>query len=104
MSVSSCNSVNSAIMYNMEIMIKMPFVITLISAAIMIINFINFKSPFRFKKQCRSLSRTHKFQKRSTKIRLEINCSLNCSNSKVNASKSFNIDNHKIQKSKLIIS
>ena len=39
MSVSSCNSVNSAIMYNMEIMIKMPFVITLISAAIMIINF-----------------------------------------------------------------
>ena len=31
MSVSSCNSVNSAIMYNIEIMIKMPFVITLIS-------------------------------------------------------------------------
>ena len=25
MSVSSCNSVNSAIMYNMKIMIKMPF-------------------------------------------------------------------------------
>ena len=39
MSVSSCNSVNSAIMYNMEIMIKMPFVITLISTAIMIIVF-----------------------------------------------------------------
>ena len=37
MSVSSCNSVNSAIMYNMEIMIKMPFVITLILTAIMII-------------------------------------------------------------------
>ena len=36
MSVSSCNSVNSAIMYNMEIMIKMPFVIRLISTAIMI--------------------------------------------------------------------
>ena len=31
MSESSCNSVNSAIMYNIEIMIKMPFVITLIS-------------------------------------------------------------------------
>ena len=39
MSVSSCNSVNSAIMYNMEIMIKMPFVITLISTARMIIVF-----------------------------------------------------------------
>ena len=39
MSASSCNSVNSAIMYNMEIIIKMPFVITLISAAIVIINF-----------------------------------------------------------------
>ena len=39
MSASSCNSVNSAIMYNMEIIIKMPFVITLIPAAIMIINF-----------------------------------------------------------------
>ena len=39
MSVSSCNSVNSAIMYNMEIMIKMPFVITLISTAIMNIVF-----------------------------------------------------------------
>ena len=36
MSVRSCNSVNSAIMYNMEIMIKMPFVIRLISTAIMI--------------------------------------------------------------------
>ena len=39
MSVSSCNSVNSVIMYNMEIMIKMPFVITLISTAVMIIVF-----------------------------------------------------------------
>ena len=29
---------------------------------------INVKFPFKFKKQCRSLSRTHKFQKRSTKI------------------------------------
>ena len=39
MSVSSCNSVNSVMMFNMEIMIKMPFVITLISTAIMIIVF-----------------------------------------------------------------
>ena len=39
MSASSCNSVNSVIMYNMEIMIKMPFVITLISIAIMNIVF-----------------------------------------------------------------
>ena len=38
-SVSSCNSVNSAIMYNMEIMIKMPFVITLVSATIIILVF-----------------------------------------------------------------
>ena len=52
----------------MEIKIKMRFVITLISAAIMIINFINFKCPFTFKKQCHSLSRTHKFQERSTEI------------------------------------
>ena len=37
MSVSSCNSANSMIMYNMKITIKMPFVITLISTAIMII-------------------------------------------------------------------
>ena len=36
MSVSSCNSVNSTIMYNMEIMIKMLFVIALISRAVMI--------------------------------------------------------------------
>ena len=39
MSVSLCNSVNSAIMYNMEIMTKMPFVITFISTAIIIIVF-----------------------------------------------------------------
>ena len=39
MSVSSCNSVSSAIMYNIEIMIKMPFVITLTSTAIMVIVF-----------------------------------------------------------------
>ena len=68
MSESSCNSVNSAIMYNMEIMIKMTLVIILISTAIMIIVFIVFKRPFKFKKQCRSLSRAHKFQKRSTKM------------------------------------
>ena len=41
MSVSSCNSVNSAIMHNMEIMITMSFVITLISRAIMIIIFLD---------------------------------------------------------------
>ena len=40
MSVSSFNSINSAIIYNTEITIKMSFVITkLISAAIMIIVF-----------------------------------------------------------------
>ena len=39
MSASSCNSVNSVIMYNMEIRIKMPFVKTSISTAIMIIVF-----------------------------------------------------------------
>ena len=39
MSVSSFNSVNSAIMYNMEVMIKMSFVITFTSTAIMIIVF-----------------------------------------------------------------
>ena len=39
MSVNSCNSVNSAIMYDMEVMIKMPFVITLISTAIMAVAF-----------------------------------------------------------------
>ena len=39
MSVSSCNSVNSVIMYNMEIITTMPFVIKLIWTAIMIIVF-----------------------------------------------------------------
>ena len=39
MGVKSCNSINSVIMYNMEKIIKMPFVITLISIAIMIIVF-----------------------------------------------------------------
>ena len=39
MNVSSCNLVNSAIVYNIEIMIKMPFIITFISTAIMIIVF-----------------------------------------------------------------
>ena len=46
MSGISCNSVNSAIMYNMEIMTKMPFVITLILTAIMIIVFKQFKMSF----------------------------------------------------------
>ena len=54
-------------MYNMEIMIKMTFVLILILTSIMIIVLIVFKRPFKFKKQCRSLSRTQKFQKRSTK-------------------------------------
>ena len=39
MSVSSFNSVNSAMMYNMEVMIKMSFVITFTSTAIMIMVF-----------------------------------------------------------------
>ena len=39
MIVSSCNSINSAMMFNMEIMIKMPFVITLILTKIMTIVF-----------------------------------------------------------------
>ena len=39
MSVSSCNSVNSAIMYDIEILLKMSFVITLIPTAIIIIVF-----------------------------------------------------------------
>ena len=46
MSVSSCNSVNSAIMYNMKIMMKMSFVIALISRAIMIIVFYYFQTSF----------------------------------------------------------
>ena len=40
-SVSSCHSVNSGIMYNMEIMIKISIVTALISKAIMIIVFNN---------------------------------------------------------------
>ena len=43
MSLSSCNSVNSAIMYNMEIIIEMSFVIALISRAIMIVVFYYFQ-------------------------------------------------------------
>ena len=46
MSVSSCNPVNSAIMYNKEKMIKMSFVIALISRAIMIIVFNYFQMSF----------------------------------------------------------
>ena len=45
-SVSSCYSVNLAIMYNMEIMLKMSFVITLILAAIMNILFNFFRIIF----------------------------------------------------------
>ena len=39
MNVSLCNSGNSLIMYNMEIMIKISFVITLMLTAIIIIDF-----------------------------------------------------------------
>ena len=46
MSVISRNTVNSAIIYNMEIMIKMSFVIALISRAIMIIVFNYFQMSF----------------------------------------------------------
>ena len=49
-SVSSCNSVNSAIIYNMEIMIKMSFVKTLISTATMIIVFNYFQISFQVQK------------------------------------------------------
>ena len=50
MSVSSSNSVNSAIMYNMQIMIKMSFVIALILRAIMIIVFNYFQMSFSIQK------------------------------------------------------
>ena len=43
MNVSSCNSVNSLIMYNMEIMIKILFVITLMLTAVIIIDFDRFQ-------------------------------------------------------------
>ena len=46
MSVGLCNSVNSAIMHNMEIMIKMTLVVILISTAIMIIVFNCFQTSF----------------------------------------------------------
>ena len=39
MNVRSCNSVNSLIMYDMEIMIKISFVKTLMLTAIIIIDF-----------------------------------------------------------------
>ena len=50
MSVSSSNSVNSAIMYNIQIMIKMSFVIALILRAIMIIVFNYFQVSFSIQK------------------------------------------------------
>ena len=59
--------------------------------------------------QCCSCSRTHKFQKRSTKkftiwrIRLDVKyIKFDYCNCKVNVSKIFNIDIHNIQKPKLI--
>ena len=57
MSLSSCNSVNSAIMFNMEIMMKVSIAITLISKAIMV---KAFKCPLKFKKR--------NFRKKSTKM------------------------------------
>ena len=39
MNVRSCNSVNSLIMYDMEIMIKTLFVITLMLTVVIIIDF-----------------------------------------------------------------
>ena len=78
MSVSSCNSVNLTIMHNMDIMIKKLFVMTLVSRAIMIITWLQFliifKCPFKFKRQCRSLSTKYKFQKRS--IKMFTNCTV----------------------------
>ena len=50
MSVSSSNSVNSAIMYNIQIMIKMSFVIALILRAVMIIVFNYFQVSFSIQK------------------------------------------------------
>ena len=46
MNLRSCNPVHSTIMDNMEIMIKMSFVIALISRAIMIIVFNRFQMSF----------------------------------------------------------
>ena len=47
MDVSSCNSVNSLIMYNMKIMTKISFVITLIPKAIIIIYFDCFEMSLK---------------------------------------------------------
>ena len=69
MSVSPCNLVNSVIMRNMEILIKMSFLMVIILTAIMIIVFYCFQmSLYICKGQCRSLSRTHKFQTLSNNI------------------------------------
>ena len=69
MSVSPCNLVNSVIMRNMEILIKMSFLMVIILTAIMIILFYCFQmSLYICKGQCRSLSRTHKFQSLSNNI------------------------------------
>ena len=69
MSVSPCNLVNSVIMHNMEILIKMSFLMVIILTAIMIIVFYCFQmSLYICKGQCRSLSRTHKFQTLSNNI------------------------------------
>ena len=68
MSVSSVDAVNSAILHNMEIIIKMSTAVTIILTANIIIVFNCFQmSLWICKKQCCSLSTTHKFQKISTK-------------------------------------
>ena len=66
--VRSRNSINSARLYITEIMIKMSITITLILTARIILDFNCFQMSLLIcKKQCRSLSRKHKHQKRSTK-------------------------------------
>ena len=67
-SIRSCNSVHSTWLYNLEIMIKMSIIITIVVTAVMILASSSFQISFLIcKKQCHSLSRKHKFQKRSTK-------------------------------------
>ena len=106
MNVSSCNSVNSLIMYNMEIMIKISFAMTLMLTVI--IDMIVSKCPYKYKKKCPSLSRPHQFQKRSFKKNQNLQDKTGCQKYKVsftavaNGSKYFNIDIHKVQKSNLI--
>ena len=67
-SVRSCNLVNSARLQNLKIMIKMSMTITIMLTAIMVLVFNCFQMYFLIsKKQCLSLSKKQKFQKRNTK-------------------------------------